>query len=55
MVFGQIICSIGTGLLITINIWTSTAVWAPYMVLAGFGDGLCTNMPYTAIQAILKE
>ena len=34
---------------------TSTAVWVIWMVIAGFGDGMCTNMPYTAIQAIIKE
>ena len=55
MLIGQIICSLGTGLLIMIGPATPTALWATYMVLAGFGDGMCTNMPYTAIQAILEE
>lgn len=53
MLTGTIVCSVGTGLLIRIRNSTPTEVWAIFMVIAGFGDGLCTNMPYTAIQAIL--
>ncbi len=55
MLVGTIICSVGTGLLIKIGINTPVSVWAVFMALAGFGDGMCTNMPYTAIQAILNE
>jgi hypothetical protein len=55
MLLGQVICSVGTGLLIMIRTQTPTAKWVVYMVLAGFGDGMCTNMPYTAIQALLEE
>ena len=55
MLVGQILCTIGTGLLITIGSTTSTASWIAIMVTAGFGDGLCTNMPYTAIQGIIQN
>ena len=55
MFVGQVLCSVGTGLLIIIGISTPTVVWAAYMVITGFGDGLCTNMPYSAIQTILEE
>lgn len=55
MLAGQIICSVGTGLLIMIGTTTPTLAWAAFMVLAGLGDGMCTNMPYAAIQAILEE
>ena len=55
MLSGQIICSIGTGLLVMIGPRTPIVAWAAFMVIAGFGDGMCTNMPYTAIQAILEE
>ncbi|KAI9724632.1 MAG: hypothetical protein M1828_003656 [Chrysothrix sp. TS-e1954] len=55
MLVGQIICSVGTGLLIMIGTTTATAIWATFMVIAGFGDGMCTNMPYTAIQALLEN
>ncbi|KAL8885538.1 MAG: hypothetical protein Q9192_006629 [Flavoplaca navasiana] len=55
MLGGAIICSIGTGLLVMLDITSPTAVWATSMVVAGFGDGMCTNMPYTAIQAIIDQ
>ena len=55
MLIGQVICAIGTGLLIMINTTIPTVSWAIFMFLAGFGDGLCTNMPYTAIQVIFTE
>ena len=55
MLGGAIICSIGTGILIMLDITSPTAVWATSMVVAGFGDGMCTNMPYTAIQAIIDQ
>lgn len=55
MLAGQIICSIGTGLLIMIGTTTPIVAWAAFMVVGGFGDGMCTNMPYTAIQSILEE
>ena len=38
-----------------INTGTPAIKWAIFMVIAGFGDGMCTNMPYTAIQAIIDE
>lgn len=55
MLAGTIVCSFGTGLLIRIQRTTHLAVWVASMAVAGFGDGMCTNMPYTAIQAILDE
>jgi hypothetical protein len=55
MLAGAIVCSVGTGLLINIDVTTPTVVWVVFMVIAGFGDGMCTNMPYSAIQAILDE
>ncbi|MCJ1432696.1 hypothetical protein MMC27_002053 [Xylographa pallens] len=55
MLVGQVICSIGTGLLVMIGTQTPTFKWVIYMVLAGFGDGMCTNMPYTAIQATFAD
>lgn len=55
MLAGAIICSVGTGLLVTIGTQTPSVKWVVFMVIAGFGDGFCTNMPYTAIQAIIDE
>lgn len=55
MLTGAIFCSIGTGLLVMIDSQTPNIVWVVFMITAGFGDGMCTNMPYTAIQAIIDE
>ncbi|KAL9011752.1 MAG: hypothetical protein Q9180_009162 [Flavoplaca navasiana] len=55
MLGGAIICSIGTGILVMLEITSPIAVGATSMVVAGFGDGMCTNMPYTAIQAIIDH
>ena len=40
---------------IMIGTTTPVVVWAAFMAVAGLGDGMCTNMPYTAIQAIFDE
>ena len=55
MLAGAIACSVGTGLLILLDTSTSSVVWVVFMIIAGFGDGLCTNMPYSAIQGIIDE
>ena len=55
MIAGQLLCVIGTGLLITISGNTPVAALAAMMAAAGLGDGLCTNMPYTAIQGIIHD
>ncbi|KAL9122049.1 MAG: hypothetical protein Q9187_001396 [Circinaria calcarea] len=54
MVIGAIIGSIGAGLLTRISLTSSTVEWAAYMVITGFGIGLGTNLPYTALQAVLS-
>ena len=53
MILGQVIATVGSGLLTTIGISTPTAQWATYGVLSGFGIGLCNNIPYSAVQVIL--
>ena len=55
MVVGTILCAVGSGLLILLGVDTSTVTWAAYMALAGLGDGLAVNMPYTAIQVIFER
>lgn len=53
MILGSILGAIGTGLLTTFDINTSTVRWAAYMVLTGLGIGLGINIPYTALQVVL--
>ncbi|MCJ1307349.1 hypothetical protein MMC25_000995 [Agyrium rufum] len=55
MLAGQVLAALGTGLLVMLNISTTTVAWAAFMVLAGFGDGLCMNIPYIAVQSILEK
>ena len=54
ILFAQLLCSIGAGLLTTLRVDTSTALWATYMVLTGLGLGLGVNVPHIAIQAVMK-
>ena len=48
-----IVGSIGTGLLSTIDIGTSAAAWAAYLVVTGLGIGVGVQMPMTAVQVAL--
>jgi len=54
ILFAQLLCGIGSGLLITLNTDTSTAKWATYMALTGLGLGLGVNVPHIAIQAVME-
>lgn len=52
---GLVVTVLGNGLLISLTPTTTTAAWATFMVIAGFGDGWAVNIPYIAIQAILEN
>lgn len=54
MILGSIVASVGTGLLIRITLGTPTVQWATYMVISGIGLGLGINLPYTALQVVLR-
>jgi hypothetical protein len=54
MIVGSIICAIGSGLLTAIDATSPTIKWAAYMVVTGIGTGICVNVPYTAVQVVLK-
>ena len=54
MVLSTIVGSIGTGLLSTIGLGTSTVRWASYMVITGVGIGIGVQLPYTAVQVVSK-
>lgn len=54
VLFAQVLCVIGSGLLTTLQTDTSTAKWATYMVLTGLGLGLGVNVPHIAIQAVME-
>ncbi|KAK8037680.1 hypothetical protein PG991_001026 [Apiospora marii] len=54
MIGGSIICSVGAGLLTTVNLSTPTVQWAAYLVITGLGLGMAGQLPYTAVQAVLE-
>lgn len=54
MVLGSIVATVGTGLLTRITLGTPTVQWATYMVVSGVGLGLGINLPYTALQVVLR-
>ncbi|KAI1171188.1 MFS multidrug transporter-like protein [Nemania sp. FL0916] len=55
LVVGLGIGSIGAGLLTTIDVTTSTAKWAAFMVITGIGTGMAQNLPISAVQAVLDQ
>ncbi|KAG8169025.1 hypothetical protein KVR01_001774 [Diaporthe batatas] len=46
--------AVGTGLISTFRVDTSTDRWVGYQILLGFGTGLGVQMPILAIQNVLK-
>ena len=54
MILGMIICVVGAGLVTRFDINTSTATWAAYLVIAGVGLGTAMQLPYTALQVVLR-
>ena len=55
MILGSIVGVVGTALLTTIKIETPTVQWATYLVVSGIGIGLGINIPYTALQVVLRS
>jgi hypothetical protein len=54
MIIGVIVAAIGTGLLTQIGVGTPTVQWAAFLVLAGLGTGAGIQLPYTALQVVLR-
>ncbi|KAI0454534.1 major facilitator superfamily domain-containing protein [Xylaria acuta] len=55
MIAGTAICSIGAGLLTTLQLDTGMPKWVGYQVLYGFGQGLCFQAPNLAAQTVLPK
>ncbi|CAG7852099.1 SubName: Full=Probable DHA14-like major facilitator ABC transporter {ECO:0000313/EMBL:CCA75809.1} [Serendipita indica DSM 11827] len=51
LIIGPLFASIGAGLLITINEWTSSAKLVGYQIIFGAGMGISVQLPMLAIQA----
>ena len=54
MMVGQIIEIVATYLLSRLNIDTPTTEWATYLVLSGLGLGMGQQIPYIAVQVVLR-
>ncbi|KAE8423669.1 efflux pump antibiotic resistance protein [Aspergillus pseudocaelatus] len=55
MILGQVISIIGTVFLARLEVDTSTALWATFLVIAGVGHGMGLQMPFTAVQVVLGD
>jgi len=54
LIVGVCVYAVGSGLLFTIGVGTSTVKWAAYEVISGLGIGIILQIPMTAIQVGLK-
>ncbi|KAF7854226.1 hypothetical protein EAF04_010523 [Stromatinia cepivora] len=54
IIAGTMICTVGCGLLTTITLNTATIIWATFEVIIGVGLGGSLQLPYTALQLVLK-
>jgi hypothetical protein len=52
---GTVLVCIGTGLLTTWEVDTSTSIWVGYQLLTGIGIGLTLQQPMIAAQTVLKQ
>lgn len=55
MIMGGCIGIVGTVLLTRIGLGTPSALWATYLVVAGFGLGMGVQVPFTALQVVLRS
>lgn len=55
IIAGTVICTVGCGLLTTIGVNTPTTIWATYELIIGLGIGGSLQLPYTALQLVLKS
>jgi len=54
MVIGQFVAIVGTALLTRLSVDTTKAVWATYLVVTGAGLGMGLQLPFTAVQVVLR-
>ena len=52
---GSAIFTVGSGLIYTLKVDTSTGTWIGYQILAGFGAGMCVQIPFIAVQVVLNK
>ncbi|KIV78873.1 hypothetical protein PV11_06479 [Exophiala sideris] len=52
---GSAVFAVGSGLLHTLKVNSSTGMWIGYQIVAGFGAGACVQIPFIAVQVVLKR
>ncbi|ERF74671.1 hypothetical protein EPUS_00801 [Endocarpon pusillum Z07020] len=52
---GSVIFVIGSGMLYTLKVNSSTGMWIGYQILAGAGAGACVQIPFIATQVVLNK
>ena len=52
---GSAIFVIGSGMLYTLKVNSSTGMWIGYQILAGAGAGACVQIPFIATQVVLNK
>ncbi|KAF2122170.1 major facilitator superfamily domain-containing protein [Lophiotrema nucula] len=55
MLAGELICLVGVSLLVRLTPTSNTITWAAPLVVQGLGMGMALQLPYTAVQVVLKE
>ena len=55
MILGRTICVVGAGLIICLDLGPTTLLWASYLVVTGMGMGMSIQLPYTALQVVLRK
>lgn len=52
---GAAIFTIGSGLICTLKVDTSTGAWIGYQILTGIGVGMSVQVPFIAVQVVLNK
>ncbi|KAF2762014.1 putative major facilitator superfamily transporter [Pseudovirgaria hyperparasitica] len=52
---GAAIFAIGSGLLYTLRVNSSSGTWIGYEIMAGWGSGMCVQIPFVAVQVVTSE
>ena len=55
MCLGAALSTIGAGLLSSLKVGTPKSLLSGYQFIAGFGLGICTQLPFTAVQYVLPK
>ncbi|OAP60974.1 hypothetical protein AYL99_05978 [Fonsecaea erecta] len=53
--FGSAIFAVGSGMLYSLKVHSSTGTWIGYQILAGVGAGACVQIPFIAVQVVLNK